>query len=475
MSDQKVRTIEAPERSLPVIDEADVVVVGGGSSGFNAATAAGRMGARTILIERNGYLGGCTTAPYNTSVGIIYDSDGNKIIRGTCEEFVDRMISDGQARHESTHNQLWPPYTMKVAIDMIEDSGVELYLYTLASDIVFKDGIVEGIIVESKQGRGVILCKTVADCSADADIAAWTGAPFRMEDPDDLQQISSDFIACGVDHKRVREWAIANKEQLNLKVTGLESEVKDFGAQEMLTITIPNASSSVDETGRMHHVGVMPTVKLCLYREAVRIQGNVNVDPLDPKALTVAEKEGIKGAIEHLEYLKETVEGFGGAFIVTKSHLGVRESRQILGDYYISLHDVKNQARFDDVICLNCRALDYHLKGTVFKIEFLKGNHDVPLRALLPTTAENVEVGGRCISCDHLSQASIRGAATCMATGQAAGLTAAMAALQGKQVRDLDVREVQKALIDQSVVLSTVDSRKPWKEEPFTLRERFGN
>jgi len=151
--------------------------------------------------------------------------------------------------------------------------------------------------------------------------------------------------------------------------------------------------------------------------------------------------------------------------------LGARESRRILGDYYITIDDLKGQSRFDDVVNLNCRALDYHLKGTVFKIEFLKGNHDFPLRALLPKNAENLLVAGRCVSCDHLSHASIRGAATCMATGHSAGTTAALAALEGKQIRDLDVRQVQKKLIEQGAILSTVEGREPWTGESYTLRE----
>ena len=149
----------------------------------------------------------------------------------------------------------------------------------------------------------------------------------------------------------------------------------------------------------------------------------------------------------HLKYLQDTVPGFEGAFIVAPNHLGVRESRRILGEYYITLDDVKNQSRFDDVICLNCRALDYHLKGTVFKIEFLEGNHDVPLRALVPKNVENVIVAGRCISCDHLSHASIRGAATCMATGHAGGTIAALASQGNGKIRDLDIRLIQRTLL----------------------------
>ncbi len=343
-----------------------------------------------------------------------------------------------------------PPTTKKIALDMVGEAKVELYFYTWFSDVVMEGDAVKGIIVESKAGRGAILARAFVDSSGDADVAARAGALFEMTDVDNLQQVSCDYIACGVDATKVHAWAKANKEALNLRVAGLEFEPQAAGAQHMLTITIPN-----EHTTDGYHIGVQPTIKLCVYREAVRLQGNVEINPLDPRALTHAETQGIKGAMEHLAYLRRTVPGFENAFLVAQSHLGVRETRRILGDYYLSIDDLKRQRRFQDVVCLNCRALDYHLKGTVFKIEQLKGNHDIPLRALLPQKVANVVVAGRSISGDHLSQASLRGAATCMATGQAAGVAAALAAQGSGRLRELDILTLQKALLRQDVILGT--------------------
>jgi hypothetical protein len=227
----------------------------------------------------------------------------------------------------------------------------------------------------------------------------------------------------------------------------------------MLTFVVPGP-----RTEEGYHIGVMPTVKLCIYREAVRLQGNVEIDPLDPKALTYAEVQGLRGALEHLRYLQQTMPGFENAFLVAQNHLGVRESRRIVGDYMIRIDDLYNQARFDDVVALNCRGLDYHLKGTVFKIAFFQGHHDVPLRALLPQGVENLVVCGRSISCDHLAQASLRGAATCMATGHAAGTVAALAARHNGQIRKLDIGLVQRTLIRQDAILGTGERASPAPE-----------
>ena len=455
MLEESTCMIHVPAQSLPVMAEADVVVVGGGTSGFIAATAAARTGGSVILVERFGYLGGCTTAPYNTGLSSFYDSDGHQIIRGIPWEFLKRMERDGQCfLSPKGRNQIWPVWTKKVALDMITEAGVDIYFYTWVSEVIQEDGIVQGVIVQTKGGRGVILGKTFVDASGDADLAAFAGSPFDMTDVDELQQVSCDYIACGVDAAKVVEWARANQDRL--RISGLEHEHKPSDAQPMFTIVVP--SDQTFREGQMsHHVGVMPTVKLCIYREAVRIQGNVEINPLDPKALTYAEVEGLRGALGHLKYMQDTIPGFENAFVVSQSHLGVRETRRIIGDYVITIDDVTNQARFDDVVALNCRGLDYHLKGTVFKYSPVKGHHDVPLRALLPQKVENLVVAGRSVSCDHLSQASLRGAGTCMATGHAAGTTAALAAKHNSKMRDLDVRLVQRTLMQQDAILG-VDS-----------------
>ncbi len=457
MTEGTARVIEVPAESIPVIAEADVVVVGGGTAGFIAATAAARTGASTILVERFGYLGGCLTTTYNTTPGRFYDSDNLQIIGGIPWEYIERMQREGECfiiEGYEAQPQIWPPTTKKVAIDMITEAGVDLYFYTWASGVIAENGTIRGIITQSKGGRGIILGRTFVDASADADIAAAAGAPFEMAPVDELQQISLDLTACGVDAGTVVAWAREHREDLT-KVVGMKTGHDDTqGAQPMFTLVIPGRATGT-EGGWESHVGVYPTVKLCVYHDAVRLQGNVVVNPLDPKALTYAEVEGMRGAMEHLAYLRKNIPGFERAYVVAQNHLGVRESRRIIGDYMLTLDDLLSQARFDDVVALNCRALDYHLKNDVFKISLLEGHHDVPLRALTPRGVANLVVAGRCVSSDHLAHASMRGAATCMATGHAAGTTAALAAERDGEIRSLDIRRVQETLRAQGAILAT--------------------
>ena len=247
--------------------------------------------------------------------------------------------------------------------------------------------------------------------------------------------------------------ARANREHLS-RATGLDHESTGPGPEPMLSLVIPGPETRT-EGGTRFHVGVMPTVKLCIYREAVRIQGNVEINPFDPKALTRAETEGLRGALQHLAHLRATLPGFEHAFLVSQTHRGVRESRRILGDHVLTLEDLSGHGRFDDVIALNCRALDYHLKGTVFRCTPVEGHHDIPFRAMLPRGIKNVVVAGRCISCDHLAHASLRGAGTCMALGHAAGTAAALAADRQASFRELDVPALQQTLVSQGAILGT--------------------
>lgn len=466
MVERAPELIEIPAESVPVIDEADVVVIGGGTAGFIAATAAARTGARTILVERFGYLGGCLTTTYNTGPGWFGDSDGYQIIGGIPWEYVERMQQEGECflvGRNAYSPQIWPPTTKKVALDMITEAGVELYFYMWVSDVLKKDGIIQGIVVQSKGGRGIIRGKTFVDASGDGDVAAYAGAPFEMAPTDELQQVSMDLTACGVDAARVIAWARENQDKLD-RVTGLQFEHKEAGPQPMFTFVVPNANTH-DEGGVTNHVGVYPTVKLCVYRDAVRLQGNSDINPLDPKALTSAEVHGLYEALDHLKYLRENIPGCEHAYPVAQNHLGVRETRRIIGDYMLTLDDLNNQVRFDDVVALNCRALDYHLHGTVFKISFLTGHHDVPLRSLLPQGVHNLIVGGRCVSSDHLAHASMRGAATCMATGHAAGTAAALAALDSGRIRDLPIARIQDTLRAQGAILDTLDQERAAREQ----------
>jgi len=308
--------------------------------------------------------------------------------------------------------------------------------------------------VESKSGRRVIKGKVFVDATGDADIAFMALVPTEKLEPDKLWQTSVDLTVCNVDAAKVIKWAKDNPDRTVIE-GNVEDGDKTSGIQPMFNVIIlGEETEALDKKSSIKHVGPMPTVKLLIHRTVGRVQGSVEVDGTDVHGLTYAEMEARRRAMKHLAYLKKTVPGFEDAFVIGASRLGVRETRRIIGDYVLSLNDLLENARFQDVVALNCRALDRHMKGEVFEITFLRGNHDIPLRALIPKKVKNLLVAGRCISSDHEANASLRGAATCLATGHAAGTAAALAAKENGIVRDLDIQSLQQTLKKQMVILS---------------------
>ncbi len=455
----KETTILEPARETPVLSQADVVVVGGGTAGFVAAVAAARTGAHTVLIERNGFLGGSATGTYNTNLSSSHDSDGYQIMGGVGWEVMERLVEAGGAfqrfrKGANAPTQIFPETTKTVALEMVHEAGVELFLHTWAADVLVEDGVIKGVFVQSKSGRQAVLGKTFVDASADADIAFGAGALCDLTLLEERWTTSLDLTVCNIDAERFFQWARDNAEAL-----GISSFPEDFdhtdGLRNLVTIPVTGPRESKLPDGSTFRESRSLAVKLMIRRSVCRVQGHVQIDGTDVRELTRAEYEGRREALESYHYLRENVPGFADAFVIEQSPLGVRETRRVIGDYVLTIGDILEQVRFADVVGLNCRAIDKHEKNDRFSIKFLQGHHDIPLRALVPQGIDNLLVAGRCISSDHESNASLRGGGTCMITGHAAGTTAALASLSNGHVRDLDIKTVQKTLLEQRAVLTT--------------------
>ncbi|HVZ63772.1 MAG TPA: FAD-dependent oxidoreductase [Lacunisphaera sp.] len=467
--DSGPKTVLAPAAQLPVLTEVDVLVIGAGTAGFVAAIGAARAGARTALVESNGFVGGANTATYNTGPGWSGDSERHQIIGGPGWEFLERMERAGHAiiNRETKRSQIFPEATKEVALEMVVEAGVELYLHTWAGEVLRDGGRITGLVVQSKSGRQAILAKTFVDCSADGDIAARAGAPFERLEPADPKnwEVSIDLTVCNVDPVRVIRWAKANRHLLSDGGKTLPDSDDCTGIKLGVAIniragqTVPHSVRKFGRIGRElrghEHVGTQPTLKLLIRRSVTRVQGNVTVDPTNVRDLTRAEVEGRRKAYQHLAYLKQTIDGMQDAFIVAQNPLGVRVARRIRGEYYITIDNLVENTRLPDVVSLNARSLDMHMPGERFQIHFLEGNHDVPYRALVPLNVENLLVAGRCLSCDHTSHASLRGAATCWGTGHAAGTAAALAARGSGRTREVNIRQLQNELLRQKAILTT--------------------
>jgi hypothetical protein len=449
-----IKTIVLPAVEVPVIAQVDVVVVGGGTAGFVAAIAAARTGARVILVEQGGFLGGALTGTYVSEPGYFSDSDGNQVINGIAWEVIERLEKAGLAiiKPDKHKAQIFPEGVKSVALDMVVDAGVQLFFYSVLSDVLVDRGVITGIAIQSRSGRKVIEGKVFIDATGDAYLAVLAGAPAEQNAVNELWQTSVDLTVANVDAARLVQWADEHPGEAISPELNYSHQPEAI--QPMFTLLIPNADTRLEGSGIVHK-GPMPTVKLMIHRSISRVQGSVEIDPTDVSQITWAEIEGRRRALAHLNFLKQRVPGFENAIIVGESFLGVRESRRILGDYRLTVHDLQSNARFPDVVLLNSRALDRHLAGEHFELFFVEGNHDIPYRSLIPKNVNNLLVAGRCISCDHESHASLRGAATCMGMGHAAGTAAALAAQAAGFVRHVDIQQLQAKLVEQKMVLST--------------------
>ena len=443
------KTIREPARDIPVLLEADVVVVGGGTTGPLAAIAAARRGCKVALIERFGSLGGILTLGLNTK-------PSGALVGGIPREIWDLARKAGgagkdyQAVTKTGGVKLaspTDPEVMKMLLTRLcAEAGVRILFETFVSNPVVEDGTVTGVVIEGKAGRQFVGAKVIVDCSADADMAAKAGAPFIMGtggvDPR-MQPVSMYYIMKNVDVKRLAVWAKtcadvpaqaipANDEDLgyNLWLTGFNNMLKAFQAETGVVLQRENIT--------------LKTTDGLMYVNATRVLG-VNV--FDPAEFTKAVLECYRQIEGVSRFLVERVPGFEHARIGQLSPiLGVRETRHIAGEYTLTGPDTIRGTRFEDSIAADASALDIHEpKGGDVDFQSMPP-YEIPYRCLVPQKIEQILVAGRCISADHDAHARSRNMPACMATGQAAGTAAAIAVEEGTTVRRVPVAKVQAAL-----------------------------
>jgi hypothetical protein len=442
-------TLREPARDTPLLLETDIVVVGGGTTGPLAAIAAARQGRRVVLIERFGSLGGNMTLGLNTKpsgalVGGLPLEIWNlaRAAGGAGADYM-AVVKTGGVKIASPCD----PEIMKILITRLcADAGVQILFETVVSAPVMEGSTVCGVIVESKGGRHYIASRVVIDCSADADIAARAGAPFQMGSGGDtptMQPVSMYFTMDRVDLRRLAAWA-RTTDDIPARAIPDDDEGLAYG----LWLTGFNRSLRrfQEETGvRLQRDNItLKTADGRMYVNATRVLG-VNV--FSPTEFTAAVLECYRQIEGVARYLRERVPGFEGARIEQIAPvLGVRETRHVLGAYTLTGADTVEGRHFEDSIAADTSALDIHEpKGADVDFRGMVP-YEIPYRCLLPQQVEQLLVAGRCISADHDAHARSRNMPACMATGQAAGVAAAMAAESGVTVRQLPVAALQQRL-----------------------------
>jgi hypothetical protein len=449
-----VKKIEEPARSLDVILETDVLVVGSGPGGLSAALAAARAGARTALIDRNGCFGGNIT-----QVGVEgfawYRHEHTVDCEGIGIELEERAKAMGAAMPEpqSLSHALDAEMFKWVADTLVQEAGITPLLHRLGVAPILENGVIRGVITESKAGREGILAKRVIDATGDADIAARSGAPYHKLPKKEMTAVSVMFSMNGVNKQRFIEAVKADPQtysdwsgngEWDYETTGKEDKMfspflrKPFKQALAAGIIPPNLHTIAGTWGTVTDQGDLTYLNLVHVPE---------IDGTDPTDLTLGEMRGRREAIYAVDALRGYMPGCESAklrnFGMT---LGVRDTRKIDALYNLTGKDVREQARFDDAIGIFPEFIDGY--GTLILPTTGRYWH-VPYRALVPKDVGNLLVAGRSIGGDKQSHASSRNMMCCAVSGQGAGTAAAISVQRDEPFDRLNIDAVQKELARQ--------------------------
>lgn len=442
MTENPAELIE-PTRATPITLRADVVVAGGGPAGIAAAIASARAGARTLLVERYGFLGGAGTAAGVTNFCGLYavrGGDAFRVVRGIASDITEALTRIGAvvdpqpAMGGRTFVAPYDAHTFKrVADDLLLGAGATLRFHTLAVGAIVEAGRIRVLLTESKSGRQAIEGAVFVDATGDADLAVFAGAP--CEKADALQSPTLMFRLCGVDDETAAHQGIPRLRELMAEAE--QTGGYRFPRLDAILRPQPFAGEWRANMTRITRPGGA-------------------VDGTDAGDLTFAEIEGRRQVELYAHFLREWVPGFARSRVIEIApQVGIRETRRIAGRYVLTGDDVLGAADFADAIGCNPWPAERHTAGKEIEFRWIggRGYHQIPYRCLLPLGVDNLLVAGRCVSATPAAQSSVRVSGPCFATGQAAGLAAALCAQSGIAPADLDVALLQRRLLDEGAFL----------------------
>jgi len=444
-----------PARHLPVLGTFDVVVCGGGPAGCAAACAAAAHGAKTLLIEKDGYLGGATVSQL---VCVILSTNGVDC-QGIWHEYIRRLRRRDAIRPFSApgaygriSSTVDPEQVKYVWDELLAEAGVQLLHHVYGCAAIIENGAAKGVIAETRSGRLAILAARVIDCTGDGIVAAQSGVPWDQGDGEHKYAMALTKI--------FRLGGIPAAEQWPDEAAMEEVARRLAAAIERGEYTAP----IVTEQQRLlrylrGRFGVLPDARHEMLSVISRV---LRVDPLDPFDITRAEREGREQARQAADFICRYVPGFARAYLLdTSAQIGVRSSRRLKGLAAVTAEDAVEFRKYPDSIARSsweidvwpadsyaAPAVDTTTQQWRDRCErLLAGEYfDIRYGCIVAKGIDNLLMAGRCISAEHLAQSSLRIQQTCMSTGQAAGAAAALSAQAGVTPRELDTGVVVRQL-----------------------------
>ncbi len=416
-----------PERQTPVLGEWDVLV-GGGPAGIAAAVSAARLGARTLLLERYGFLGGMGTAGGVTNFAGLYGTRGGHMQQlvgakpgGVVHDLLAGIAALGGLNQPQDGMQgrirvrSYDVAAYKCAADvLLLNAGVQLLFHAWAVGVVMQapaQPSVQAVLVETKSGRRALLAQQVIDCSGDADIAHFAGVPYELGDGQGDALYPSTMFCIGQVDAAKAQAAAGGFEAINRLMQAAAGRYQ-FARDGAILRPQRNPSTWRANVTQLRNS-----------------QGKA-VDATCALQLSAAEVEGRRQVLEYMRFLRAEVPGFEQAEIAElPAQVGVRETRRIWGAYRLTGQDVVGGAKFDDSVGLNAWPVESPVAGRIEWQFFNDANNafnQLPWRMLVPPAVSNLLVAGRCASMEHLGQSAARASGACFVMGQAAGTAAAL-------------------------------------------------